>query len=132
MDDKNASLREYVNKARGKKFRPGVHDCATFAAGWVKECGGPDLMRGLRSKYKTLKSGRELAAQKGYTSELDVAVDNLKEVPRLMAQVGDVAWVDDGDSAGFGIVAGEIIFCLTPSGPMGHVALEKAARVFRV
>lgn len=130
MADRHASVIAYAQGAREASFRPGKHDCATFAAGWVKQCGGPDLMKGLRSKYRSLKKGRELAAEMGHASELDLCAAHLAEVPRLMAQSGDVAWVDDGESTGFGLVAGEVIYCLTPRG-LGHVPLDKAARVFR-
>ena len=131
MADRHSAVIAYAQDARETAFRPGKHDCATFAAGWVKRCGGPDLMKGLRSKYSSLKKGRELAAEMGYATELDVVVAHLHEVPRLMAQSGDVAWIEDGESAGFGLVAGEIVYCLTPKGGMGHVPLDRAARVFR-
>jgi len=132
MADRHAAVIAYAQDARETAFRPGKHDCATFAAGWVRQCGGPDLMAGLRSKYRSLKKGRELAAEMGHASELDLCAAHLAEVPRLMAQSGDVAWVqDNGDNAGFGLVAGEIVYCLTPKGGLGHVPLDKAARVFR-
>jgi hypothetical protein len=130
LADRHAAAIRYVLKFREVAFRPGRHDCALFAAGWVAECGGPDLARGFRSKYRSLESGRDRLREMGHEDEVAYAAAHLREVPRLMAQSGDVAVVERAGERGFGIVVGEVIQCLRPDG-LGHVRLDEAQRVFR-
>lgn len=121
-------LADYLREVRGTPFRPGRHDCALFAAGWVVRAGGPDLARGWRSKYRSLARGEELLRAEGYDDHVALAAAHLPEVPPALAQTGDVAVVEDH---AFGIVSADRVFVLRPDG-LGHVSRMRAERAFRV
>lgn len=130
-DDFRPRLAAYVAVCARRNFRPGSHDCALFAAGAVKEMTGQDLARGFRS-YRSLKAGRKRLADKGFEDLADFVASKLPEIPPLMAQVGDVAVLeDDNGQTALGIVQGPMIYVLRPSG-LGTVPLADAKRAFRV
>jgi len=118
----------YASEAGQRPFRPGRHDCALFAAGWVKVMTGHDFARGWRSTYRSLKRGQQLLAEAGFEDHVALAADNLPEVALAFAQVGDIAVLDD---QAFGIVAGEMIYCLRPAG-LGLVPRSQMRRAFKV
>lgn len=122
------ALQEYLREVRALTFRPGRHDCALFAAGWVARAGGPDLARGWRSKYRSLARGEELLQAAGYADHVAFAAAHLPEVAPSLAQTGDVAVVED---RAFGIVGADRVFVLRPEG-LGHVSRMRAERAFRV
>lgn len=131
LDDWRTRLRAHAAQAARKKFRPGSHDCALFAAGAVKAMTGTDLARGWRSKYRSLKRGREMLAELGYADHVALAAAHLPEIPPAMAQVGDVAAVEEEGELALGIVQGERIWVLRPDG-LGTVLLTDASRAFCV
>lgn len=130
MTDRHTAVIAYAQAAKETRFAPGRHDCALFAAGWVRACGGPDLAKGYRSQYRSLAKGQAMLEAQGFADHVALAAAHLREVPRLMAQSGDVALIEIGAETGFGLVAGEIIYCLRREG-LGHVPLTAAKRVFR-
>lgn len=122
------ALHDFVDGIKTKPFRPGSHDCALFAAGWVRFLTGEDLTAGLRGKYKTLKKGQELLEAQGFKSHVDLAASRLSEIHPAFAQIGDVAVVDED---ALGIVAGDFIYVLKPSG-LATVSRLRATRAFQV
>ena len=126
--DRLSLLIAYAAEAGARPFRPGRHDCALFTAGWVKLATGQDLARGWRSTYRSLKRGQQLLEDAGYTDHVAVAAAHLPEIAPAFAQVGDIAVLDDN---AFGIVAGEMIYCLKPQG-LGLVPRGAMRRAFAV
>jgi len=96
-------LIDYAAEAGQRPFRPGRHDCALFAAGWVKLATGRDLARGWRSTYRSLSKGQHMLEDAGYADHVALAAAHLPEVAPAFAQVGDIAVLDN---QAFGIVAG--------------------------
>lgn len=118
-------LGDYLASARTRPFRYGRHDCALFAAGWVKAKTGRDLTLGI--KHRSLKDGLEKLHAAGFSSHIEVAAAHLEEIPVLFAARGDVAAVGEA----LGIVMGERIALLEKSG-LVSVPLTAATRAFRV
>jgi len=111
-----------------RPFRPGRHDCAVFAAGWVKIATGQDYARGWRSTYRSLKRGQQLLEEAGFADHVDFAAAHLPEIAPAFAQIGDLAVLDD---QAFGINAGEMIYCLKPQG-LGLIPRGQMRRAFAV
>lgn len=127
--DRLSLLIAYAAEAGSRPFRPGRHDCALFAAGWVKMATGQDLARGWRSTYRSLKRGQRLLEEAGFADHVALAAAHLPEIAPAFAQPGDLAVLDDN---AFGIVAGEMIYCLRPDGlglvPRGQMRRALAVR----
>jgi hypothetical protein len=126
--DRLSLLIAYAAEAGARPFRPGRHDCALFAAGWVKRATGQDLARGWRSRYRSLKRGQTLLETAGFADHVALAAAQLPEIAPAFAQVGDLAVLEDN---AFGIVAGEMIYCLRPDG-LGLVPRLAMRRAFVV
>jgi len=126
--DRLSLLITYAAEAGARSFRPGRHDCALFAAGWVKQVTGQDYARGWRSTYRSLKRGQQLLEEAGFTDHVALAATHLPEIAPAFAQVGDIAVLDDN---AFGITAGEMIYCLKPQG-LGLVPRGQMRRTFAV
>ena len=126
--DRLSLLIAYAAEAGQKPFRPGRHDCALFAAGWVKLSTGKDHARGWRSTYRSLRRGQQLLEEAGFSDHVDFAAAHLPEIAPAFAQVGDIAVLDDN---AFGIIAGEMIYCLRPEG-LGLVQRGQMRRAFQV
>ena len=126
--DRLSLLIAYAAEAGARPFRPGHHDCALFAAGWVKLATGQDLARGWRSTYRSLRRGQQLLEEAGFADHIALAAAHLPEIPPAFAQVGDVAVLE---TQAFGIVTGEMIYCLKPQG-LGLVPRSAMRRAFQV
>lgn len=126
--DRLSLLIAYAAEAGARPFRPGRHDCALFAAGWVKLSTGQDYARGWRSTYRSLKRGQQLLEEAGFADHVGFAAAHLPEIAPAFAQIGDLAVLDD---RALGIVAGEMIYCLKPQG-LGLVPRGQMRRAFAV
>jgi hypothetical protein len=126
--DRLSLLIAYAAEAGARPFRAGRHDCALFAAGWVKLATGRDLARGWRSTYRSLTRGQRLLEEAGFADHVAFAASHLSEIAPAFAQVGDLAVLED---QAFGIVAGEMIYCLKPEG-LGLVPRGQMRRAFQV
>jgi hypothetical protein len=126
--DRLSLLIAYAAEAGSRRFRPGRHDCALFAAGWVKTATGQDLARGWRSRYRSLKRGQRLLEEAGFANHVALAAAHLPEIAPAFAQPGDLAVLADN---AFGIVAGEMIYCLKPQG-LGLVPRGQMRHAFAV
>lgn len=124
-------LHAYLAKVRARRLRPGEHDCALFAAGWVEACSGVDLAAEWRGQYSSLKQGQALLVENGIADHIELAARHLSEIAGWMqARPGDIAAVPEGDVVALGIVGGAFVHVLTLTGP-GVVHLDRAERVFR-
>ena len=128
MMDRLTLLIDSAAEAGQRPFRPGRHDCALFAAGWVKIVTGQDLARGWRSTYRSLLKGQHVLKDAGYADHVALAASHLPEIAPAFAQVGDIAVLDD---QAFGIVAGEMIYCLRLDG-LGLVPRGQMRRAFQL
>ena len=126
--DRLSMLIAYAAEAGARPFRPGRHDCALFAAGWVKQVTGQDPARGWRSTYRSLKRGQRLLKAAGFADHVALAATHLPEIAPAFAQIGDLAVLDD---QAFGLNAGEMIYCLKPQG-LGLVPRSAMRRAFAV
>ena len=126
--DRLSMLIAYAADAGQQPFRPGRHDCALFAAGWVKQVTGRDLARGWRSTYRSLKRGQQLLQDAGFSDHVAFAAAHLPEIAPAFAQVGDLAVLE---TQAFGLNAGEMIYCLRPEG-LGLVPRSAMRRAFDV
>jgi hypothetical protein len=126
--DRLTLLIDYAAEAGQRQFRPGRHDCALFAAGWVKLATGRDLARGWRSSYRSLSKGQHMLEDAGYADHVALAAAHLPEVAPAFAQIGDIAVLE---TQAFGIVAGEMIYCLRPEG-LGLVPRGQMRRAFQL
>jgi hypothetical protein len=126
--DRLSMLIAYAAEAGQHPFRPGRHDCALFAAGWVKFATGQDFARGWRSTYRSLKRGQQRLEAAGFSDHVEFAAAHLPEIAPAFAQIGDLAVLNDH---AFGIVAGEMIYCLKPQG-LGLVPRSAMRRAFAV
>jgi len=126
--DRLSLLITYAAEAGARPFRPGRHDCALFAASWVKQVTRQDIARGWRSTYRSLKRGQQLLEDAGFADHVDCAAAHLPEIAPAFAQVGDLAVLEDD---AFGINAGEMIYCLKPQG-LGLVPRGSMRRAFAV
>jgi hypothetical protein len=122
------ALHAFTDQVKGKPFRPGSHDCGMFAAAWVKYWTGRDVVVGLRGKYRTLKKAQEMFEARGFKDHVDFAASLFADVHPAFAQIGDLAVVD-GDA--LGIVAGENVYVLKPTG-LSTVSRLRATRAFTI
>lgn len=129
--DWRGRLAAYIAASAERKFRPGQHDCALFAAGAVEAMTGQNLAGDLRG-YRTLNEGYAMLAKRGFKDHVALAADLLPEVAPLMAQVGDLASVSTAEHAlALGVVQGPFVYVLRPDG-LGLLPLTMAQRAFRV
>ena len=126
--DRLTLLIDYAAEAGQRPFCPGRHDCALFAAGWVKLATGRDLARGWRSTYRSLSKGQHMLEDAGYADHVALAAAHLPEVAPAFAQIGDIAVLE---TQAFGIVAGEMIYCLRLEG-LGLVPRGQMRRAFQL
>ena len=88
--DRISLLIAHAADASVRPFRPGRHDCALFAAGWVKIATGRDFARGWRGRYRSLRRGQELLAGVGFADHIALAAAHLPEIAPAMAQIGTI------------------------------------------
>ncbi len=81
--DRLSQLIAYAAEAGAQPFRPGSHDCALFAAGWVKLATGQDFARGWRSTYRSLKRGQQLLEEAGFADHVALPPRTCPRLPRL-------------------------------------------------
>ena len=123
-------LTAYLAEVVDRPFKPGQHDCALFVAGAVQAMTGDDPARGWRG-YRSLASGRQALAKRGYSDQVALAASMLPAIAPAMAQAGDVAVVAGDDGPALGIVQGEMVFVLRREGLaiLPRLAIEKAFKV---
>ncbi len=126
-----ARLTAYLAEVRTKPFRPGEHDCALAAADAVMAITGVDLALAWRGTYSTLDEGLALLRAEGVEDHIELVGRCLPEIPPLMAQVGDIMAVLDGNHLALGVCGGSVIHVLGVEGG-GVVEMERGVRAWRV
>lgn len=124
-------LVDYLAWAVRQPFVFGQFDCALFTFGAVGVMTGIDPGGPYRGGYSTLRDGIALLRQAGHRDHLDVCALYFEEIPVSFAQAGDIAVVPGDDGPALGLVQGEHIYALAPSG-MSLVPLLSATRAFKV
>ena len=124
-------LVDYLARSVGTPFAYGQFDCFLFTLGAVAVMTGVDLTLDYRGRYTTLRQGVALARKRGLRDHVALVSRHFDEIPASFAQVGDIAVVAGADGPALGLVQGEHIFALLPSG-MAVVPLTTAQRAFRV
>lgn len=123
-------LAAWLQAAEGRAFRFGRHDCVRFAAGWVREATGRDVLADW--PYASLRAGEALLAARGL-ADLRAAVGTvLPEVAPLAARVGDLALIDGGFGPGLGIVTGAEVVGLRRGRGLVRHPLSDALTAWRV
>lgn len=127
-------LQHYLARTAHRRFDPGRHDCALWAAGWVQLATGKDLAARYRGRYDSLDQGYALLRETGYDHPIAIAAEHFTEIAPLMANAGDLAVVVPAGSnePALGIVQGSgFVYVLRETG-LGTVSLTDAARAFRL
>ena len=124
--DWQARLIDYLTAARARRFEPGRHDCALFAAGALEAISGEDPAASFRGRYKTETGGlRVLKRETGGGLE-DRLATLLNPVSRPAP--GDIAVID---RVTLGVVQGQSIYVLRPEG-LALIAMSEGRRFYRV
>lgn len=121
----------YMHECVRKPFQEGIHDCALFAANAVAAMTGQDYAAPYRGRYTTTKGGLRILRKDGFDDHVALAAAHLEEVPPAFARPGDIAEIPTDDGPSLGVVQGERVYCLLPSG-LGLLPLSSAVRAFRV
>ncbi|WP_417726172.1 DUF6950 family protein [Roseovarius sp.] len=132
MTERDILLRQFLDARRGTAFRPGLLDCALFAADWIVELTGVDPAADWRGRYRTIEEGRALLAADGFASPAEVLASMLVEGAGWMqAQTGDVAVLIEAGEEAMGVVGGGHIHALRPLRGLGVVPINRAVRIYR-
>jgi hypothetical protein len=136
-------LHAYILRRQNELFKWGTMDCCLFACDAVLELTGVDLAADFRSKYDSLltamKAMREFTGQDETetlvesVAEKVAALNEIQEVPLLMAQRGDVILLDSPLGKGLGILGlrGTTVHCAGHDGIV-DVPLEECLRAWRI
>lgn len=131
LPDWQARLVTYLHAARLRPFAYGRHDCSLFAADCVSAMTGQDMAVPWRGRYTTLRGGIRVLRRAGYRDHVALTASLFPEIPPLSAQPGDLAVVPTDEGPALGVVQGEAVYLLGPTG-LGLVSLLLAQRAFRV
>lgn len=132
--DWRTRLHEAVEAARREPFSWETgNDCAMFAANCVLAMTGEDPAARYRGRYTTAHGALRVVREAGFADLADAAADLLEEIHPSQARVGDVAMVPVDDALGWsvGVVIGEQVAVLTPTG-IGSASRSLATKAFRV
>lgn len=104
VEDWPLRLNAHLDSARDRAFVWGEHDCALFAANWVRQATGVDYAAAYRDRYATPHgAARVLKTQGPGTLRAAVGQALGAEIPALKAQRGDLLlWqqAQGGDTVG--------------------------------
>ena len=131
LPDWQARLVAYLHAARLRPFAYGRHDCSLFAADCVAAMTGHDMAAPWRGRYTTLRGGIRVLRRAGFIDHIALTASLFPEIPPLSAQPGDLAVVPTDEGPALGVVQGEAVYLLGPTG-LGLVSLLLAQRAFRV
>ena len=128
-----SEINAYLAEWRARPFRPGTSDCAIFGANWIVLRGGPDLARGWRGKYRSLKRGLEILNEAGFADHADLAASELPELRSWMqCRPGDIAFAEQHGFLCAGIVGGDCAHFLRIGGGLDVLTTDQTVRWFRV
>lgn len=121
----------YMHDSVRRPFEEGKHDCALFAASAVDAMTGHDYAAPYRGRYKTTKGGYRILRKDGFENHVALAAAHLEEIAPAFARPGDLAVIPTDEGPSLGVVQGERVYCLGPTG-LGLLPLSSATRAFRV
>jgi hypothetical protein len=138
VEDWPARLAVFVESRRHRGFQWGQHDCCMFAADWVREACGCDLVPHLRGRYHDADGARLLAGEHGVASAGDPfgalgwpCVFGLPRIPEASAGRGDLMAYPTRGILTLGICLGPVIAAPGQSGLCYHVR-DRAVAAWRV
>lgn len=83
-------LADHIQEAYGRPFAWGTHDCAVWAARWVRTCTGQDFVSAWEGHYTSELGAARLMRKRGYGHVEDIADERLTAVPVTLAKRGDL------------------------------------------
>lgn len=135
LPDWRSRLAAFLAVDPGKKFAWGENDCFLgLVAPAVEAMTGQDIGAPFRGTYDTAEGARKVLEAAGFSDLADALASYFPEIHPSRMHIGDIAVIPsdaDGVGAGLGLVIGERIMALSPSG-QGSVRLLRASRAFRV
>ncbi len=131
LPDWKPRLIAWLSEVVRAPFRFGQHDCALFAAGAVQAMTGRDPAARFRGRYRTLRGGLRILRAAGFDDHIALAASQFAEVHVSRAAPGDLAVVPTTEGDALGLVQGEAVYVLMPTG-LGMVPMTLASRAFRV
>jgi hypothetical protein len=135
-------LHNFVIEYEKKEFCWGKIDCCMMMFDWIEYCTGTNLSTPYKGKYSTkigairlmkkLHNGGVLHSVSDYFKKL-----NIKEIPSLMAQRGDVVIVNELQSEGnyddvVGICIGLHVIVLSDSNGLHKLPLSTIKKSWKV
>lgn len=130
LRDWKARLSDYLGQCARLPYQLGQHDCALFAAGAVLAVQGTDPAAQWRGRYTSKSAGLRLIRQAGFADHIAATAAVLPEIAPSMAAAGDIAVLALDGVPSLGVVQGEVLFVLRPSG-LGHMPRSAMQRAFR-
>ncbi len=132
LPDWNSRLVDYLSSVARMPWRPGSHDCVTFASGWREAITGVDLLGDHRGSYRSLEQGFAMLHARGWADHVEAVTQGLVECRPELARIGDLVVVPNEvmhlAMAGCG---GAAVHVLTPRG-LGVAPLTAAVRAWRL
>ncbi|MCG9624646.1 hypothetical protein L1D34_07305 [Vibrio mediterranei] len=129
-------LHNFLATYRDTSFETGVNDCALFVAAWIKLCTGQDLAAHFHGRYCNDAGSHRLIRKQGFKhlkemvhslgDDIGERLDN-----PLLAQRGDVVWLNDTRHCLCGIVCSSGIAVLSDSG-LSILPLHTAITAWRI
>ncbi|MGM4981865.1 DUF6950 family protein [Rhizobium sp. 11_C7_N12_5] len=133
--DWRARFEAAVDEIKATPFEWGVHDCGpSFAGRLVLAVTGVDLAAQYAGSYSNEDEALAIVRHAGFATLGEMVASMLPEIHPSQARIGDVAAIKIDKPIGhaLGVVNGERILVLMPSGGVGTVALTSASMAFKV
>lgn len=126
-----AALIAHVAASARRPFRYGEHDCALFTLDALAVMTGTDLASPFRGRYTTFRGGIRILRRAGFRDHLDLVGRHLAETSPASAGPGDLVVLEGAEGSALGVLQGEGIYCLRPSG-LAVAPRAAAQRAFEV
>jgi hypothetical protein len=133
--DWRARFEETVDAIKATPFEWGVHDCGPgFAGRLVLAMTGVDMAAQYAGAYSNEQEALAIIRGAGFSTLGEMVASMLPEIHPSQARIGDVAAIKIDKPLGhaLGVVNGERIFVLMPTGGVGTVSLLSASMAFKV
>lgn len=133
--DWRARFEATVDEIKAKPFEWGTHDCGpNFAGRLVSAITDVDIAAQYAGAYANEEEALAVIHNAGFSTLGEMVASMLPEIHPSQARIGDVAAiaVDRPIGHALGVVNGERIFVLMPSGGIGTVSLLTASMAFKV
>ena len=133
--DWRARFEAALDEIKAHPFAWGTHDCGpSFAGRLVLAVTGVDLAAQYAGTYSNEEEALAIIHGAGFTTLGEMVASMLPEIHPSQARIGDVAAiaVDRPIGHALGVVNGERIFVLLPTGGIGTVSLLTATMAFKV